>query len=131
MNMKSIDQFTGHNYLNLETFRRNGDAMHTTVWFVQDGDLLYIRTQAESGKVKRLRAHPSVGVAVCDVNGRLLGPWLTATGRELGGNAEIEARVDQLLDVKYGEIKREVARKAAEAGRKYTILEIRLLEETI
>ena len=36
-----------------------------------------------------------------------------------------EVKVDQLLDVKYGETKRELTRQAAEAGCRYTILEIK------
>lgn len=127
--MTMLDQFAGKKYLNLETFRRNGEAMRTPVWFVQDGQMLYIRTVAESGKVKRVRNNPRVNVATCEADGKLTGPWVAATGREVRGEPEIESKVDQLLDVKYGEVKRELARKAAEAGRRYTILEILLTEE--
>ena len=122
--MSVLEKFANQPYLNLETFRRNGDSMHTPVWFVQDGQKLYIRTMAESGKVKRVRNNPKVNVAVCEVDGRVMGEWVAGIGREVRGEPEIELKVDQLLDVKYGELKRDLARKAAQAGRKYTILEI-------
>jgi hypothetical protein len=122
--MSVLEKFANQPYLNLETFRRNGQAMRTPVWFVQDGQKLYIRTMAESGKVKRVRNNPKVNVAVCEVDGRVMGEWVAGIGREVCGEPEIELNVDQLLDVKYGEVKRDLARKAAQAGRKYTILEI-------
>jgi hypothetical protein len=122
--MSVLDPFANQKYLNLETFRRNGEAMRTPVWFVQDGQTFYIRTVAESGKVKRVRNNPHVNIAPCEADGSVTGPWVAATGREVRGEPEIESTVDQLLDVKYGEIKRELERKAAEAGRKYTILAI-------
>ncbi len=123
-----MDSFTHHNYLNLETYRRNGEAMRTPVWFVRDGERLYIRTVAESGKVKRLRANPRVRVALCDRVGNLTGPWVAATGREVRDDPALYARVDRLLDEKYGEIKRQLAAQAAAEGRVYTLLEIRLDE---
>jgi PPOX class probable F420-dependent enzyme len=122
--MNTIDHFTGQPYLNLETFRRSGQAMRTPVWFVRDGEKLYIRTVAESGKVKRVRNNPRVRIAVCGREGQLLGDWLPATAREVRDDPRLAANVDELLDTKYGEVKRQMARQAAEAGRAYTILEI-------
>ena len=53
--MKHESIFTSQQYLNLETFRKNGAAVKTPVWFVQDGDATFVRTLANSGKVKRIR----------------------------------------------------------------------------
>jgi len=122
--MKPLDQFADQPYLNLETFRRNGEGMKTPVWFVQDGEKLYIRTIADSGKVKRIRNNPRINVSPCKMDGELIGSWCTARGGEIRDNPDIEETIDRLVDLKYGEIKREMTRKAAEAGRKYTILEI-------
>ena len=126
--MNPLDRFAGQNYLNLETLRKSGEAMPTPVWFVQDGERLYVRTVAESSKVKRARNNPRVRVAVCGREGQLLGDWLPATAREVRDDPAVEARVDELLDIKYGEVKRQMARQAAESGRRYTILEIKLDE---
>ena len=124
--MNPLDRFAGQNYLNLETLRKSGEAMPTPVWFVQDGERLYVRTVAESGKVKRARNNPRVRVAVCGREGQLLGDWLPATGREVRDDPAVEARVDALLDAKYGEVKRQMAARTASQGLKYTILEITL-----
>lgn len=123
-----MNPFTTQPYLCLETYRKNGQAMQTPVWFAREGDKIYIRTVAESGKVKRLRANPSARLAVCDRVGNVTGPWIAATGREVRNDPQVYARVDQLLDEKYGDIKRQLAAQAAAEGRVYTILEIRLDE---
>ena len=120
--------FTTQPYLSLETYRKNGEAVRTPVWFVRDGDRLYIRTVAESGKVKRLRRNPRLRIALCDRLGNVTGPWVAATGREVRDDPALYARVDQLLDEKYGEMKRQLAAQAAAEGRVYTILEIRFDE---
>ena len=39
--MTPFEKFTRQQYLNLETFRRNGESMKTPVWFVQDEKTLY------------------------------------------------------------------------------------------
>ena len=122
--MKPLEQFADQPYLNLETFRHNGEGMKTPVWFVQDGENLYIRTTADSGRVKCIRNNPGVNVSPCKVDGELIGSWYAARGCEVRDNLAVEETVDRLLDLKYGQIKREMARKAADAGRKYTILEI-------
>ena len=118
--------FTDEPYLSLETYRRDGTPMRTPVWFVRHGDRLYVRTVAESGKVKRLRRNPHVRIALCDRVGNVTGSWVAATGREVRDDAALYARVDQLLDEKYGEIKRQLAAQAVAEGCRYTILEIQL-----
>ena len=44
-------------YLNLATFRRSGAAVETPVWFAAHAGRLYVFTEADAGKVKRLRAN--------------------------------------------------------------------------
>ncbi len=97
--------------------------MRTRVWFVPDGKRLYIPTVAEWGKVKRLRRTPRVRVALCDRLGNMTGLWVVATGREVRDDPALAARVDQLMEEKYGEIKRQLATQAAAEGRVYTMLE--------
>ncbi len=53
--MSSHTTFDHQSYLNLETFRKNGSGVKTPVWFVEDCGVLYLRTDAASGKVKRIR----------------------------------------------------------------------------
>jgi len=64
------DAFAKAKYLSLTTFRRDGRAVATAVWFVPDGDRLLVLTGATSGKVKRLRNDARVLVAPSDMRGR-------------------------------------------------------------
>ena len=94
------NQFESQAYLNLETFRKSGVGVKTPVWFVQQDNLLYVWTQAASGKVKRIRVNPAVRVTPCKVNGTVIGEWQNAQARVL---VEPQARrVDQLMKKKYG-----------------------------
>ncbi len=68
----AIAQFAGAKYLNLETFRKTGLGVRTPVWFAQDVlhsartiTVFYIYSEADAGKVKRIRNDPNVRVAPC------------------------------------------------------------------
>ena len=57
--MAGLDAFDGKKYLNLETYRRNGNGVRTPVWFAAapeggGGQKLYVYTTADSGKAKRI-----------------------------------------------------------------------------
>jgi PPOX class probable F420-dependent enzyme len=87
-------------YLNLESFKRNGTAVRTPLWFAPDADgTFYIYSQAEAYKVKRLRRTPACRVAACDMRGNVSGPWLEARAEILSGEAA--ARGMALLDRRY------------------------------
>jgi PPOX class probable F420-dependent enzyme len=72
-----LDAIRG-SFLSLTTYRRDGSAVATPVWFAADGDRLVVLTGANSGKVKRLHRNPNVLVATCSARGRVLGPTLEA-----------------------------------------------------
>jgi PPOX class probable F420-dependent enzyme len=123
--MITFNQLTQQQYINLETFRKNGIGVKTPVWFVQDDNTIYVRTIANSGKVKRICSHGRVNIAPCTSDGTLVGEWIDVNAREVTDRA-IYQKVDQLLDKKYGLMKRMFAMASALQGRKYTILEIEL-----
>jgi PPOX class probable F420-dependent enzyme len=120
-----LDQLTRQQYLNLETFRKSGVGVRTPVWFVQAGDTVFVRTVANSGKVKRIRNNEQVNIAACKVDGTLLGEWAPAVARELK-DEETDRKVNRLLDQKYGLMKTMFALVSALQGRKYTILEAKV-----
>lgn len=94
--------FASEKYLNLETCRRTGGAVRTPVWFAQDDQdaaTLYVYTELNAGKVKRIRNNSSVRVAPCNIRGKLKGEWTPATARLVNG-AEAE-RGHWLLNRKY------------------------------
>ena len=100
-----LQPFQNQAFLNLETFRKDGTGVKTPVWFVQDGDLLYMRTVADSWKVKRVRSNPQVNVVPCKAQGEPLGEWAPAQARRVEDAAR-EAEINQLLNKKYGAQKR-------------------------
>jgi uncharacterized protein len=104
MSNDKLAQFAGRKYLNLESYRRNGQGVRTPLWFVEDDGALYFYTVAHSYKVNRIRNNPRVRVAPCDMRGNVKGEWAAATARRLGG-AE-SRRADELLNRKYGWTKR-------------------------
>ena len=125
--MNSLEQFAKKQYLNLETFRKSGESMKTPVWFAQDGEILYVQTVANSGKVKRVRNNGRVNIAPCKMDGVLVGTWVPADAREIT-DAEVSKKVNRLLDKKYGLMKKMFSLGAARQGRQDTILEIKLVE---
>ena len=60
-------------YLSLTSYRRDGTAVATPVWFVEQDCELLVQTELGSGKVKRIRANPIVSVALCNGMGHLRG----------------------------------------------------------
>ncbi len=124
--MSSYTTFDHQQYLNLETFRKNGNGVKTPVWFVEDGGVLFVRTDAASGKVKRIRNHQQVHIAPCKMDGALLGNWIEASARVVG-DPEIDRKVDRLLGKKYGMMKILFGLGSSLQHRKYTILEIKVV----
>src|SRR5712691_6264028 len=104
MSSQKLSQFAGQKYLNVESYRKNGTAVATPVWFAEDAGLLYIYSLADAGKVKRIRNNPRVRVAPCDLRGRPKGEWVEARAR-IAGAAEAE-KGHRLLDRKYGLLKK-------------------------
>ncbi|WP_448591557.1 PPOX class F420-dependent oxidoreductase [Thermoflexus hugenholtzii] len=97
----SLDRFEGHRYLNLETFRKNGEGVKTPVWFVRDGNTLYVWTLADSGKARRIRRNGRVRIAPCTASGDLLDDWIMARA-EVDGSPEALRHVTRLMRSKYG-----------------------------
>ncbi len=100
MSEDHLATFRGSRYLNLETFRRNGQGVRTPLWFVQMDGLLYVRTPENSGKVKRLRNNPRVRVVASDAVGKPEANWMEGTAQFVGSDQA--HRVNELLKEKYG-----------------------------
>ena len=86
-------------YLGVTSYRANGSAVTTPVWFVQEGRSLLVETDANSFKVRRIRRNPAVTVAPCTASGKLRGEQVPATAIVLGPD-ELE-RVHALMGRKY------------------------------
>ena len=122
---KDMLQFVGQNYINLETFRLDGKAVQTPVWFVTDSqsDTFYVRTAGTSGKVRRIHKNSMVNIMPCGQSGEPLGTWVPARARE-AIDTETAIFVRKLLLEKYGEMVLMFEARAEANGQKYTVLVI-------
>jgi uncharacterized protein len=89
--------------ISLTTYRRDGRAVATPVWFVLDGPLILVWTDGASGKAKRIRANGRAAVTPSDGRGRGRGrtqtPNVDATARILPHSED--ARAHRLFARKY------------------------------
>jgi PPOX class probable F420-dependent enzyme len=88
----------GERFVSVTTFKRDGTPVPTPVWCVGENGALLVFSEADSGKVKRIRRDPHVSVAPCTARGKPLGP-------AVDGDATLRedtARVQALLAAKYG-----------------------------
>lgn len=99
--MSALRQLGDAQYINLETFRKNGTGVQTPVWVAPLGEQLVIFTNGESYKVKRLKRDQKVRVAECGVRGGLKGPWHDGRGQVVDDEGLKSAAIDA-LHKKYG-----------------------------
>ncbi len=120
----TFDVLNGHDFMLLTTYRKNGEDVPTPVWFAREGNKLYVTTQSDSGKVKRIGNNSKVMVEPS-----------TSRGESLGDSAWGQARVlpeaehdhaNRLINKKYGWKKTgfDVMLKVSGRSQKITFLEI-------
>lgn len=98
MDLKSFEK---QQYINLETFRKNGQGVKTPVWFAQDGDALLLWTEASSGKSKRIRRDGKVRIVPATASGKPTGEWVEAQASADDSSEALE-HVVRLFKQKYG-----------------------------
>ncbi|MBB6174222.1 hypothetical protein HNR23_004282 [Nocardiopsis mwathae] len=87
-----LRHFHGYKTALLTTYRRDGmRCVSTPVSIVVDRDRVLFRTWADSGKAKRLRAHPVADLRPCTFRGRPTGPAVRCEVRLLDGDEEQRA----------------------------------------
>lgn len=86
-------------YIALETFKKNGQGVSTPVWVIGKKDQLYVWTDGDSWKVKRIRNNARVRVCKCDRQGGVESDWIEAEARVL---AEDDQEMRGQLAKKYG-----------------------------
>ena len=92
-------QVAGQKYISLKTFRKNGMAVATPVWFGELDGKLYVMTRSDMGKTKRIRNNPEVRVAPCTIRGAVTGAEFAARARILPAQDHAQAR--QAINRKY------------------------------
>lgn len=122
--MATFDAFTHQQYLNLETFRKNGTPMRTPVWFTQEGETIFVNTAVTTGKVKRIHNNPRVNLAPCKMDGTVVGEWVAGVAREVT-DAETLNRVERMMERKYGLMLKLFSLTKKMKGLKNTVFEIK------
>lgn len=100
MSRDTLTQFLDQKYINLKTYKKDGQVVQTPVWFVLDEGVIYVRTDKNSGKVKRAQNNPNVHLMPCNIRGRPKGEWIDGTIQIANENESNRAK--QLLNQKYG-----------------------------
>jgi PPOX class probable F420-dependent enzyme len=69
--MTVIDEIGRSRYVSLVTYRRNGTGVATPVWHVVRGGELFLVSEADAWKVKRIRNDSRATVTVCSIRGKI------------------------------------------------------------
>ena len=121
----SFERLDPEQTVSLTTFRRSGEGVATPLWFVRDGDRLYMRTIARSGKVKRLAHDVRVTLAPCTWEGAVTGSEVDGVGRVMAADEPEVERADRLLDEKYGDERARMTQMMEDQQEPLVFLELR------
>jgi PPOX class probable F420-dependent enzyme len=95
-----LSQFAGKKHISIETYRKTGEPVRTPVWFVEENGELFVRTDSDTGKVKRIRNNPRVRVVTCNLRGTVKGTWVDGEARMV--EPESSKHIFSQLRKKYG-----------------------------
>ena len=101
MEETALARLDRESYINLATFRRNGRAVETPVWFAARHGMLYVFSEAKAGKMKRLRNDARLRLAPCGLLGRVRGDWIEGRGHRVDDPERVAGAYAALL-AKYG-----------------------------
>jgi PPOX class probable F420-dependent enzyme len=96
----SFGSLEGYQYMRLTTYCKSGEPVSTPVWFALVGGRVFVFTDLQSGKAKRIRNDPRVTLGPSTFRGRPLGEEVRAEARIMDV-AEHE-KADRMLREKYG-----------------------------
>lgn len=94
------EQFSDQDYINFETYKKDGTRVKTPVWFVADQDIIYVITREKTGKVKRIKNNSTIRICPCSFNGTPKGEWVSGYATKVQG--EEEKKAISLRKKKYG-----------------------------
>ena len=99
-----MQSLAGEQYISLGTFKKNGQEVLTPVWFAQDpkdAKRLWVYTNVNAWKVKRVNNNGRARVAPCNAVGKLKGELVDARARMVkAGDADWQRGWD-VLHAKY------------------------------
>jgi PPOX class probable F420-dependent enzyme len=116
-----IHSLAASRYGLLITYRRSGKGVATPVSFAEVDGRLYVRSEGDTGKVKRIRAGSKAAIAPCTFRGRPTGPPISVHARFVAGD---EASVaEAALAAKYG-LSRRIYRRVFPPGEGSVYIEL-------
>lgn len=86
------------NYINLLTYKKNGQPVSTPVWFIFEDKKIFIRTSDKSGKFKRIKNNKNVKFALCNIRGKIKGEWHNGLAKVEPNNKWVFPKINK----KYG-----------------------------
>jgi PPOX class probable F420-dependent enzyme len=92
---------TSSRFAQLRTFRRDGSAVDTPIWFVIEGETLVFRTKV-GPKTRRIAANPAVELWRCDYRGRYADGTPMVHGEATILDGATEEAADRALHRRYG-----------------------------
>lgn len=92
--MSVVDEIGRSRYVSLTTYRKDGTPVATPVWHVVDDGELVVVSEADAGKVKRIRNNSNVIATVCNIRGKVTpgAPSAVGTARLLDASGTERAR---------------------------------------
>lgn len=100
----SVAHLEGAKYLLLESERANGTRVGTPMWFAVIDDTIFLRTEADSPKVRRISRRPTVNVAACTMRGKPRDDYIQCIARTVP--QQQEAHAEAALRRGYGPLRR-------------------------
>lgn len=80
---KGFGELSGYDHCLVVSYRKDGSAVPQPVWPGYDGDRVYVWTEEQAYKVKRLRRNPNALIAACSFRGKPLASPIAATAHIL------------------------------------------------
>jgi len=100
MSSDKLATVSGHKYINLETYKKSGQAVRTPVWFVISDEHIFVLTSQNTGKIKRIRNNPAIKIMPCGIRGDSKGEWVEGLAR-IATESEMQNTI-KLRYKKYG-----------------------------
>ena len=119
----SLAELGNETYVSLETFRKNGTGVKTPVWVTSENGRLYVVTEANAWKVKRINNNSQVWLAKSDARGNVQGEWMDAQARVLT-HAEALMAQTRRGNTKYGLLYRLLSLMGRLRGSNRVVIEI-------
>ncbi len=97
----SLDELRGHKHCLLVTYRKDGRPVAQPVWPGLEDGRMYVWTEVNAYKAKRLHNNPAALVAPCTFRGNPLGASISVRGRVLEAGAA-SAQAERIIRSGWG-----------------------------